>query len=405
MKTRHSITWGVATAAIALLVGAAPTASDWPQFRGAQRNGVADGAGLDGWPEGGPKVAWKRPIGQSFSQLVVRENAVFTGTSDDSQDYLVRLDGTSGEEVWRLAVGDLFVNQFGNGPRSSPTLDGEMVYFSNTAGKLFAVKAADGGLTWSVDLQERFGVETPRFGYSWAPLVLDDLVLISVGAAEDKALAALDKKTGQTRWTALSGPVGYGSPVVAELGGQLQILLVQGKMLTALDAKGQVVWSHELAEGAIATPLLVGDGRIFIATSGDAGCVMLAVKNGDDGFAVEELWKNRNMRNHFNSTVLHGEFIYGFDNATLRCLSVETGEVQWVKRGWGKGSLIAAGDSLFVLSDKGKLIQIDATPEGYHELGAIQALEQGRSWTSPSMAAGRLYLRNLTEMTCLDMRG
>jgi hypothetical protein len=119
---------------------------------------------------------------------------------------------------------------------------------------------------------------------------------------------------------------------------------------------------------------------------------------------VHEEWKNRDMRNHFNSSVVHDGHLYGFDNATLKCLSAETGEVAWVKRGFGKGSVIVAGDRLLVLSDHGAFAVIEATPAEYRELGTFQALE-GRSWTAPSVSAGRVYLRNLTAAVCLDLRG
>jgi outer membrane protein assembly factor BamB len=109
------------------------------------------------------------------------------------------------------------------------------------------------------------------------------------------------------------------------------------------------------------------------------------------------------MRNHFNSSLLIGDAIYGFDNATLKCLDLESGEVKWAKRGFGKGSLIGVDDRLLVLSVKGNLVMVEANPEAYHELGSYHALE-GKSWTAPSYVGGRVYLRNLTQMACLDLR-
>jgi outer membrane protein assembly factor BamB len=138
---------------------------------------------------------------------------------------------------------------------------------------------------------------------------------------------------------------------------------------------------------------------------GDSGCVMLRLTRAKEAaFEIEEVWSNRNMRNHFNSSILHGELIFGFDNATLKCISASTGELLWAKRGFGKGSLIAGGSHLVVLSDKGQVMLVEATGEEYRETGSFQALD-GKSWTAPSLAGGRLYLRNLTEMTCLDLRG
>jgi len=379
--------------------------SGWPQYRGNQRNGVAaPGGSSPVWSEGGPKVLWKLPLGSAFSQLAVSGDAVFTGTSDEEKDYLVRLDASTGKEVWRTPLGEVFVHNFGNGPRSTPTLDGDRVYLLGAKGNLLAARADDGSPIWNVDLKERFGAEAPRFGYSGSPLVVDDLLLLEVGAKDQGWLAALDKKTGETKWTVLSGPAGYTSSIVFEFGGVRQVVLMHGKTVTSLDLEGNVLWTYELQEAAIAMPLRVGDDRVFVSSMGDTGCVMLRMTKTANGFEVEELWKNRNMRNHFNSSVVVGDHIYGFDNATLKCLSAENGELMWAKRGFGKGSIVVSGDHLLVLGDKGKVALVKADPAEYHESGSYQALE-GKSWTAPSMTGGRLYIRNLTEMTCLDLRG
>ncbi len=119
-------------------------------------------------------------------------------------------------------------------------------------------------------------------------------------------------------------------------------------------------------------------------------------------FTAEMIWENRNMRNHFNSSVAFGNHIYGFDNATLRCLSVETGERLWAHRGFGKGSMITAGGMIYLLSDTGTLVLIEASPEEYREKGRFQALT-GKTWTAPALANGRLYVRDQDEMACLDI--
>jgi outer membrane protein assembly factor BamB len=380
-------------------------APEWPQYRGSLRDGVAaPGGSPPVWPESGPKVSWKLPLGSAFSQLAVSGDALFTGTSDEEKDYLVRLDAITGKELWRTPLGEVFVHNFGNGPRSTPTVDGDRVYLLGAKGNLLAAKANDGSPIWNIDLKERFGAEVPRFGYSGSPLVVDDLLLVEVGAKDQGWVAALDKNTGDTKWTVLSGPAGYTSSIAFEFGGSRQVVLMRGKTVTSLDLEGNVLWTYELPEAAIAMPLLVGDDRVFVSSMGDTGCVMLRMIKTASGFEVEELWKNRNMRNHFNSSVLVGDYIYGFDNATLKCLSAEDGELMWAKRGFGKGSVVVSGDHLLVLGDKGKVALVKANPAEYRERGSYQALE-GKSWTAPSMTGGRLYLRNLTEMTCLDLRG
>jgi outer membrane protein assembly factor BamB len=350
-------------------------------------------------------VVWKHPAGQAFSQLAVQGDAAYTTLSDEEKSYAVRLDAGTGEEVWRRDLGEVFTEQMGNGPRATPTLEGDRVYVPSARGVLHALSATDGAVIWSVDLKEKFGTPQPRFGFSPSPLIVGDLLILEAGGKEEeKAIVALDKGTSEVRWSGLTGTGGYSSPILAGFGGVDQIVLPRGKTVTALSLEGEVLWTFDMEEGVIAMPVLVGEDKLFVSASGDTGCALIRITRGEDGFHAESIWKNRSIRNHFNSSVARGGFVYGFDNATLKCVSLEDGEVQWGKRGFGKGSLIAVGDQLLVLSDKGKLILVEATPEEYRETGAYQAME-GKSWTAPSYADGRVYLRNLNEMICLDVRG
>ena len=398
----------VASGLLAACLAALPAAAEpgWPQYRGPARDGAAAAAErAPGWPEGGPRVVWREPLGSAFSQLVVASGGVYTGASDEASEYLVRLDAATGKETWRVRLGEVFVSEFGNGPRSTPTVDGDVVFQLGARGKLVAAAAADGKVLWSVDLTERFGSSVPRFGYSGSPLVTGELLVLEVGAADRGWLAALDRKTGATRWTSGSGAAGYSSPIVLDFEGRPQLVLVHGKTVLGLDLEGRTLWTHELEEGALAMPLRVAPDRIFVSSSGDTGCALLRLARSADGaIAVERVWQNRNMRNHFNSSVLSGGHIYGFDNATLKCLSAETGELMWAKRGLGKGSLLVSGNQLLVVSDRGQVLLVEANPQEYRERGAIEALA-GKSWTAPSFAGGRLYLRNLSEAACLDFRG
>ncbi len=151
------------------------------------------------WPEGGPKVLWMRPLGSAFSQLAASGEARFTGTSDEENEYLVPLDAITGREIWRTPVGQVLVNNFVNGPRSTPTLDYDRVYLLGAKGSLLAARAEDASQIWNIDLKERLGAETPRFGCSGSPLAIGDLLLVEVGAKEQGWLAALDRKTGETK--------------------------------------------------------------------------------------------------------------------------------------------------------------------------------------------------------------
>jgi hypothetical protein len=247
----------------------------------------------------------------------------------------------------------------------------------------------------------------PRFGYSMSPLVDGDQVLVLAGKREEgPGIIAFDRMTGEVKWEALSGPAGYSSPLVAEIGGQKQYVHTTFTGVVGLSTEGEVLWSHDTGpKSPLAMPIFIAPDKVFVATADDHfGGLMVRVTHGEQGFVAEELWKERLMRNHFNTSVAVDGFVYGFDNATFRCLDAETGKRMWAYRGFGKGSLISAGSLLYVLADNGTVVLVRASSEGFEELGRAKPME-GRSWTEPSLADGHLYVRDMNELVRLDVRG
>ncbi len=411
-------------------VAAEPSAEDWPQFRGPHRDGMSPAAGLlDSWPEEGPKELWRRPLGEGFSAVSVAggrlytmyaeapaeevagdgatdEQAAAAGEQAEAAEVAAAFDAATGEELWRVAIGKRIVTQFGNGPRSTPTVDGDTVYVLGAHGELVALATEDGTERWATTLADAFGTQRPYWGFSTSPMVEGELLLIANGGPEGKAFAALDKATGEVRWTAGDGgPQGtYNSPLPVTMNGERVIVYVGNQVLRAVDAGGEEVWSHPWPEGEThAMPIYIPPDRFFASGAEGVGAALIRIANGDGGAKAEEVWSSRTMRNHFSSSIFLEDHLYGFDNATLKCISVETGEQAWAKRGFGKGSLIYADGHLIVLSDRGTLALVRASAEGYVEKGRVQALE-GRCWTAPSLAGGKLYLRGETEMVSYDLK-
>ncbi len=276
---------------------------------------------------------------------------------------------------------------------------GGVVYALGARGRLVALGAGDGSPLWQRELTEAFGSQQPIRGFATSPLVDGELVLLRVGGGEGAAYAALDRRSGETRWTLLDGNPGYSSMIAAEPGGVRQYISAASAQILALSPAGELLWTHEWAPGTIAMPLLIAPDRIFVSASYDVGAVLLQIEGGT---GVRELWRNRVMKSHFSSAVHLEGHVYGFDGATLKAVSLANGEQRWAKRGFGKGSLIRAGRDLLVLSDRGRLALVEASPDGYRERSAFQAMS-GKCWTAPSLAGSRLYLRNLTEMASFDL--
>jgi len=379
----------------------------WPQYRGPNRDGISSEKGLlRSWPDGGLKAVWRRPIGAGFSGVVAVGDRLYTMHADPNQELAACLKSATGETVWETPMGPRFVEEFGDGPRATPVVDGDLLFALSSRGKLLALRTADGSKAWEVDLVATFGGRVPMRGFGSTPLVAGDLVIIEGGGSQGKAFQALDRKTGETRWTSQDGGAGYSSGIQVTVANvpQQVFLRTGARTFVAFDRSGKVLWQHPWPAGAIAMPLFVPPNRFFASSAEDAGSVLIEVAKEGDAFTPHEVWASRFMKNHFNSSILVGEHIYGFDNATLRCMKASTGESVWVQRGFGKGSLIAADGLLFILGDQGTLAVAEASPAGYKELGHMQALN-GKSWTAPSLSDGRLYLRNLEEMVSLDVRG
>ena len=393
--------------AAAMALPALAMGADWPQFMGPNRDGVSAEKGLlTDWPESGPKELWRKELGPAFSGLAVVGDRLYSATSDDEFDYAICLDADTGKQIWRTAIGPVWENSFGNGPRTTPTVDGGAVYVMSGQGHLAALDAEDGRLLWSSDLKERYGLEQLHFGFSTTPFVSGDLLLAEVGG-EGSSMVAFDRKTGEERWRAGAGLAAYGSPIQVDFGGVEQMVYVNENDVVSVTPDGKVVWTHPFAPGNSvkpALPIFVAPDLLFVSASYDIGAMTLRLEAGDDGVGVEEVWQSKVMRNHFNSSVSVGGHIYGFDNATLKSIDPATGDQKWAKRGrMGKGSLIYADGHLLVLTETGRLLLVEASPEAYVEKASVQVLE-GRCWTSPTLSGGRLFLRNREEMMALDLR-
>jgi len=180
-----------------------------------------------------------------------------------------------------------------------------------------------------------------------------------------------------------------------------------GQEAVGLSTSGEVLWRFPTPDAlaAIVMPIFMAPDRVFLSTSDDSfGGHMIQITRQGEEFQAKEVWSERLMRNHFNNSVLVDGHLYGFDNGTLRSIDASTGEKKWAKRGFGKGSVVASGNLLFVLSDAGLVALVRVSPERFEELGRAQVME-GRSWTAPSLANGRLYLRDFDEIVSLDLRG
>jgi len=374
----------------------------WTQFRGAERAGVStESLSHIDFSKSQPELVWKKTIGSGFSEITVTDGIVYTMISEivDSitgYEYLAAFSEETGEEIWRTKVDSIYFDEdgWGDGARATPCIDEKYIFTLSGHGKLTANLKKDGSFVWQHDFKKEFGSTTPRWGFASSPLIVNGNVIMEVGGTEERAFMAFNKVNGDIVWSSSVGPSSHDSPLLANIEGQEQIVFANGRTLYSLLPEGDTLWTYSMPfGGATAIPVFIPPNKLFLSAVRNPGFFIVKVENNK----ATELLKGVSMKNDFSSCIYHDGYIYGFHVAAVRCISAETGEVKWTKRGYGKGSLILVDDKLIILSDKGKLVVADASPDAYKENCSIQAID-GKSWTAPSFYNGKVYVRNLTEM-------
>ncbi|MCI0414116.1 PQQ-like beta-propeller repeat protein [bacterium] len=398
----------LATALFTLLASFAWNA-DWPQYRGINRDGISKETAIaKTWPEAGPKVVWKTAVGDGYSGMAIVGTRIYTMDAKDKDEFVVCIDATSGKEIWRQKQDANFINDQGNGPRGTPTVEGNVVYSFGAQGMLSALNTKDGSKIWAHDVKKEVGGKVPIWGFSSSPLIDGELLILPVGGSENNAIVAFNKKTGAVAWRSQGDEPGYSSAIAVNIKGVRQIVAFSGtKLLSVSPADGKLLWAYPWKTDWFvnaAVPIFMPEDKIFISTAYDHGAALLKVNVAGGKSSVQEVWLGKSMRNHFNTSILHNGYIYGFDNAVLKCIDANTGEEKWKRSGYGKGSLILADGHLLVLSERGQLVMVEATPTEYKEKASAEVL-QGKCWTMPTLVNGKLFVRNQKEMVCLDLKG
>ena len=385
---------------------AAQAAGDWPQWRGPNRDGISKETGLlKQWPQNGPPLVWKTMgAGRGYSTLAFAGGRFFTMGLRGEREFVVAFDVATGKEVWATAHGSAFRNDRGDGPRGTPTVDGDKLYALGGNGDLSALDARTGRIVWTLNVLQKFGGQNPTWGISESPLVIGEKVLVNAGG-RGASIVALNKKDGSLIWKSQSDPAGYSSGIPLQIGNTTQVVFFTHQRALGLDLKdGKLLWEYPRAANDVAnvaTPVVRGN-RVFISSDYGTGAGMVEIKA--DGHA-QEVYFTKDMRNHHSSSVLIGDYLYGFSSSILTAMRFDTGEVAWKDRSVGKGSLVFADGNLYCLSENGVVGLVEATPTGYREKGRFR-IPQGHlpTWTHPVVAGGRLYLRDQDTIYAFDIK-
>lgn len=410
--------WMMFTVLFCLMATAPVFAEDWPQWLGPRR----DNSSLEKvapWKEA-LKVLWRKPAGEGHSSPIVAGGRVFihAKVKDKNEEEILAFDAKNGKLLWRSKYERAaFTSLYGNGPRATPAVVEGRLYAFGITGVLTCLDAENGKQIWQVDTPKTFKMnKLPIFGLASSPLVVGDRVLVNVGA-KGASVAAFDHAGGQVAWKALDDPASYSSPIVFGKGAERQVVFLTGANVVSLNpADGGVSWRFPLVDKLMessTTPIRAGD--LLLASSITYGSVGLRLKDKNGKPAIQQAWKNAALTSYFTTPVAVGkDHIYmvagsisllSKPHADLHCIETKTGKTLWKREKIGiyHASLMRTGDDkLLMLTDGGDLVLLDPNPKEYRELARVK-ISGPETWAHPALSDARLYVRDMTELICVQL--
>jgi outer membrane protein assembly factor BamB len=382
---------------------ASETKAEWPGFRGPERNGIARGTRIStDWSASPPTELWRQPIGPGCSSFAVHGNLMYTQEQRGKEEVVSCYDLTTGKPVWKHGDPARFWDSHaGAGPRSTPTLSGNLVCTFGATGILNVLNAMDGAVIWSRNAANDTETEIPGWGFASSPLVIGDVVIVAPAGN----LVAYDLASGDHLWMNTKGGAGYSSPHLFEIDGVAQVVLMNDfGAISVAPEDGTPLWEYPWPHtDRILQPARTPDGDILLSTGGGKGMRRLKVMNGPDGWSIEERLSAVQLKSFFNDFVVHRDLAYGFTGPFVECVDIVEGGRKWKSGRYG-GQLILLVDQnlLVVLTEKGDVALIEATPDKFTELGRFPAIE-GKTWNHPVVVGDILLVRNSQEMVAFHL--
>ena len=399
-------------------------AADWSQYRGPGHDAVSAEKILTQWPTNGLKAVWKTPTATGFSSFTVSQGKAFTvvqrSIDGSNQEVCIALDADSGKELWVSPVGiakydgggddGAKENRGGDGPRSTPSVDGDRVYVLSAQQMLFCLEIASGKALWSKDIQKEYGGKMIQWQSATSPLIEGDLVFVN-STAPGKCLMAFNKKDGVLAWAAEDDKMTHATPIAATILDTRQVIFfTQSGLVSVEPATGRVLWRYKFPYNVstAASPVVGGD-IVYCSAGYGVGAGAAKIAKSGTTFTATELWRKPNkVISHWSTPLYYEGHLYGlisfkeFGKGHLKCIDIATGNEVWSKEGFGPGGLILANGHLLVLNDQGELVLVKADAAAYNEISRFKAVD-GKCWSSPALSNGRIYVRSTAQGGCFEI--
>jgi outer membrane protein assembly factor BamB len=419
----------VALAALLAQAAAGADASapeDWPQWGGPWRDFQVEGRLAATWPAGGPRVVWRRLLGDGYSGVAAVGGRLYTLLRAGADEVAIAIDAATGETLWShrypAPVPDYLVDDRGVGPRSTPSVTADRVFAVGVRGTLHALDRATGEPVWRRELVADLGGSEDRQGYAASPLLYRDLVIVPVGG-RGRALVALRQRDGSIAWRGGDWECAPASPFLIELGGVEQVVaLLDGAVAGFSASTGRELWRHPhpspRGDRNISTPAWDGRDRLFVSSL-DGGTRLVRLEPrvdtpsesgapaGSSAIAATEVWSSNRVRLQFTNALWRGDAVYASNGGSgpipLTAIAAATGDVLWRDRSFGRAQLVQVGEDTLLLDEDGTLAVVRLAPDRLRVLASAQVLVGEQAWTAPTVVGRRVYLRTRARLVALEL--
>ncbi len=381
--------------ALILALAAGSVFADWSHWRGPARDGDA---GPTGFPPGSVtmEVLWNQELGSGYSSVSVVADLAVTAATIGDADWVVAFDAATGRKRWRYRLGDAFRGRSGSddGPMATPALAAGKVVAVSGEGSLVVLDATSGRELWKRDLVADDEARVEVYGYSAAPLVDGDTVIVQLGS-ESAMLAAFALEDGTSLWRSAGALATHHNPSIVELAGRRQVVASGVTSVHGFDVTdGSTLWSLDLEDHSESGEIVpLGTDRVLVTRWSDVHAIEVTVAG--EAMTAALVWSSNSLGNTYAVPVVRDGYLYGLKRGFLTCVDAATGEVVWRSRPPGGNTIVAAGGSLFLLTTDGELVGVEATADGYRETGRADLFDTGSVHTPASASGGRLFVRNL----------
>tara|TARA_B100000902_G_scaffold247969_1_gene234652 strand:+ start:10431 stop:11738 length:1308 start_codon:yes stop_codon:yes gene_type:complete len=383
----------------------------WTSYRGPNSEGIyKEQPILTDWPKEGPKVVWRKLIGDGHSSFSIAKGLAFTIEQHDENEVIAAFSVKSGEIKWKYEYRSKFEEYFGGiGPRSTPTWHKDRLYTLGAKGHLNCLDANSGKVLWQQNIIKENKSEVPYWGVSTSPFIYKDSVILSPGGQNNNAIISLNAESGKVIWKKHNGNQVYSTPTLFKILNEEQLIVaLEGKILSLNPNNGELLWSHKwkiyVNNHNIAQPAQLNDNTLLVTAGYGTGAEAFQIIRDGKKMRTKILWKSKLLKTKFSSAIYWDGFIYGLNESRLVCLNAKDGSLKWRGKKYGYGKIVAASGHLIILGDSGDLALVEMNPNAFSEKIEFKALEGGRTWNYPTLANGLLFIRNSHEMACFDLR-